>query len=45
MVLYGLCIYSGGETVYNEMLSFELKFTLKVKANRLKLYRELDQIV
>ena len=45
MVLYGLCIYSGGETGYNEILSFELKFTLKVKANPLKLYRDLDQIV
>ena len=32
MVLYGLCIYSGGETGYNEIFSFELKFTLKVKA-------------
>ena len=38
MVLYGLCIYSGGETGYNEILSFGLKFTLKVKANPLKLY-------
>ena len=45
MVLYGLCIYSGGETGYNEILSFEFKFTLKVKANPLKLYRDLDQIV
>ena len=45
MVLYGLCIYSGGETGYHEILSFELKFTLKVKANPLKLYRDLDQIV
>ena len=45
MVLYGLCIYSGGETGDNEILSFELKFTLKVKANPLKLYRDLDQIV
>ena len=45
MVLYGLCIYSGCETGHNEIVTFKLNFTLKVKANPLKLYRNLDQIV
>ena len=41
------CVFTlhGGETGYNEILSFELKCTLKVKAKPLKLYRDLDQIV
>ena len=45
MVLYGLCIYSGGETGYNEILSFWVKIYLEGQANPLKLYRDLDQIV
>ena len=38
----GKCIYSGGETGYNEILPFKLNLTLKVKVNNLQKNRDLN---